>query len=75
MAINISISITPPAGMTDAEALRLFTDNNGYRTGQGETRAVFAKRIIADDIKADIRQQRKIEAEAAISIPDNVVVD
>jgi len=73
--INISININPPVGMTDAEALRLFTTNNGYVTGQGETRAQFAKRIIADRIKQDVRAQRRAEAEAALTIPDDVTVD
>lgn len=73
--VTITLNINPPGGMTDNEALRLFCQSRGWVAGGGETRNQFAKRVLADDVKYGIRQQRRTEAEQAISIPDDVTVD
>lgn len=73
--VTITLNINPPGGMTDNEALRLFCKSRGWEAGGGENRNQFAKRVLADDVKYGIRQQRRTEAEAAISIPDYVTVD
>lgn len=73
--VTITLNINPPGGMTDNEALRLFCKSRGWEAGGGENRNQFAKRVLADDVKYGIRQQRRTEAEAAISIPDDVTVD
>jgi hypothetical protein len=73
--VTITLNINPPGSMTDNEALRLFCQSRGWQSGGGENRNQFAKRVLADDVRQGIRRQRRIEAEAAIDIPDDVVVD
>jgi len=73
--VEIKLQITPPNGMTDNEALRLFCEGRGWVQGGGENRNQFAKRVLAEDVKREIRQRRRSEAEAAIAIPDDVVVE
>lgn len=73
--VTITLNINPPGGMTDNEALRLFCKSRGWEAGGGENCNQFAKRVLADDVKYGIRQQRRTEAEAAISIPDDFTVD
>ena len=73
--VSIQIDIKPPGGMTDNEALRLFCISRGWVQGAGETRNQFAKRVLAADVRQGIRQQRRIEAEAAIAIPDDANAD
>lgn len=73
--VSITLNINPPGGMTDNEALGLFCKSRGWVAGAGETRNQFAKRVLAEEVRQAIRQQRRIEAEQAISIPDDVTVD
>lgn len=73
--ITISLNITPPPGMTDAEALRLFTAFHGYNPDVSGTRAAFAKQRIIAPVRQAIMAQRDIEAKAAIVIPDDVTVN
>jgi hypothetical protein len=73
--VTITLNITPPGGMTDNEALRLFCKSRGWEAGGGETRNQFAKRVLAEEVRQGIRQQRRTEAEAALVVPDDVAVD
>ena len=73
--VTITLNINPPGGMTDNEALGLFCKSRGWVQGAGETRNQFAKRVLAEEVRRAIRQQRRAEAEQAISIPDDVAVD
>lgn len=73
--VTITLNITPPNGMTDSEALCLFCCNRGWTQASGETVEQFAKRVLAEDIKIGIQQQRRIEATAVINIPDDIIVE
>lgn len=73
--VTISINITPPSGMTDEEAVQLFSKNYGWTQGSEETENQFAKRILVEEVRKSILQRRKIEAQEAINIPDDVQVD
>jgi hypothetical protein len=73
--VTLTLNITPPAGMNDNEALRLFCQSRGWTSESPETKNQFAKRVLAEEIRQQIRQQRRIEAEAALTVPDDVVVD
>jgi hypothetical protein len=72
---SITININTPVGMAAAEALRLFTDARGFNPELPETRAAYAKRVITDDVKEDIRDRREYEAKAAVTVPDDITVD
>lgn len=73
--VTISINITPPSGMTDEEAVQLFCKNYGWTQESEETENQFAKRILVEEVKKNILQRRKIEAQESINIPDDIQVD
>lgn len=77
---TISITINTPVGMTVAEAIRLYTDATGYQTiidgvANPETRAIYAKRMIARPIAHIIRAQRENEAYQPIVLVGEVTAD
>lgn len=65
-----TITITTPSGITGAEAIRIFTDAFSYQATLGdgssnpETRAAYAKRMIARFVADTIRAQRISEKNA-----------
>lgn len=80
---NITITLTTPNGVTVAQAIEWFTDQNGYQENVAdpvtrllipnpETRAVFAKRRIAEYVKDTIKARRINEARNAVVITDDV---
>lgn len=86
MAINVPLSIVPPPGMTDAEAVRLFSDynkypltmtdvNTGLQVPNTETRAAYSKRMIALQVQQQIYNQRIDEAHKAIAFNGQVTVE
>ena len=71
---SITITITTPANITAAKALQLFTDQRGYSGQGGETRTAYAQRVIAEDVKRDIRARRQYEDQIAVVTPDDITV-
>jgi len=81
---NIQITITTPANMTIAEAIRLYSESFGYQakltnpltqveTNNPESRAEFCKRMIAEQVRDAIKNQQKHEAEKTF-VPSDVQV-
>lgn len=72
--VDLTVTITTPQNITAAEALRLFTDQNGYNASLGLTRAQYARQIIAGKVVQDIRTRRRLEAEIAAgdAVPDDI---
>ncbi len=84
MPIDITITIETPVNMTNAEVLRLFTDHYGYKatainpvTGDTQpnpqTRAQYARTIIARQVKTAIKAQKLEEDRRAIQAIDITV--
>ncbi len=74
---QITLNITTSANMTNAEAIRLYTDFHGYELhkNSNETRGEFAKRVLKEEIKKSIQSQRRIEAVKLVAVPDDITVD
>jgi hypothetical protein len=72
--VDLTVTITTPQNVTTAEALRLFTDQNGYNAALGITRAAYAKQLIAGRVAQDIRTRRRLEAAIAAegAVPDDI---
>jgi len=75
MKITVSVDIMIPEGMTSAEVVQLFTDHFGYQKqvlSQGQqvnnpqTRAQFARSVIARYVKGAIVLQKRIEDQRAL---------
>jgi hypothetical protein len=71
--INIQIDITVPAGKTKAEILKAYTDLHGYQDTDG-TRAVFARKVIANQVREDIKTALRKEAVDKLVLTDVSVV-
>lgn len=69
--IDITLTITTPAGITVAEAVDLFTQHHHYQallpdgSSNPESKAAFAKRAIAKQVAEAIHAQRIQNASAA----------
>ncbi len=82
---TISININTPTGTSAAEAIRLFSTHHHYQTTvmdelgnqipNPETRAAFAKRMLARQVAEAIRVQRRYEAEQAITLTGEITAD
>jgi hypothetical protein len=74
--VDLTVTITTPAGVTTAEALRLFTDANGYNPSLGISRSAFARQIVSEKVYSDTRRQRRYEAAATAeaAVPDDITV-
>jgi len=72
---SITITINTPVNITAAKALQLFTDQRGYNPDSGENRNAFAKRVLAEEVKRDIRARREYEDKLAVVTPDDITVD
>lgn len=70
---DITLTITTPADMPIADAVRLFTDHHNWTAEQG-TRGAFAKATIARQVREAIHAQRKLEAAEAAKedVPDDI---
>jgi hypothetical protein len=74
--VDLTVTVTTPTGTTTAEALRLYTDQNGYNASLGLTRAQYARQLIAHEVAQDIRTRRRYEAAATAeaAVPDDITV-
>lgn len=74
---TITLTITTPQGVTAAEALRLFTDQNGFNPSLGMTRQKYVNQILAGKVRQDINSRRRYEAAstAEASVPDDISVE
>ncbi len=68
--MDITITVKPTATLTDQQVLALFAKQRGWTAANPLTRVQYAKRILADIIKQDVRDARRQEAVDALVIPD-----
>ena len=78
---TITITISTPAGVTVADAIKYYSDWNSYPTfmpdgitPNSETRAAFSQRKISEHIALAIRQRRLQEAKDAVALPNEITV-
>ena len=68
--MDITITVKPTATLTDQQVLALFVKQRGWTQENPLTRQQYARRILADIIKQDVRDARRQEAVESINIPD-----
>ena len=73
--MDITINVKATATLTDTQVLALFVKQRGWNNQNPLTRQQYARRILADIIKEDVRNARRQEAVEAINIPDEDTAD
>ena len=68
--MDITITVKPTATLTDQQVLTLFVRQRGWTQANPQTKQQYAKRILADIIKQDVKEARHRDAVGAIVIPD-----
>mgnify|MGYP003511210133 FL=1 len=68
--MDITITVKPTATLTDQQVLTLFVRQRGWVQANPLTKQQFAKRILADIIKQDVKEARHRDAVDAIVIPE-----
>ena len=68
--MDITITVKPTATLTDQQVLTLFVRQRGWTQANPLNKQQYAKRILADIIKQDVKEARHRDAVEAINIPD-----
>ena len=73
--MDITITVKPTATLTDQQVLTLFVRQRGWTQANPLTKQQYAKRVLADIIKQDVREARHRDAVDAIVIPEEVTAE
>lgn len=73
--MDITITVKPTATLTDQQVLTLFVRQRGWTQANPLTKQQYAKRILADIIKQDVKEARHRDAVGAIVIPEEVTAE
>ena len=68
--MDITITVKATATLTDQQVLTLFVRQRGWTQANPLTKVQYAKRILADIIKQDVKEARHRDAVDAIVIPE-----
>lgn len=68
--MDITVTVKPTATLTDQQVLTLFVRQRGWTQTNPQTKQQFAKRVLADIIKQDVKSARHQEAVDALVTPD-----
>ena len=68
--MDITISVKATATLTDQQVLTLFVKQRGWTPENPLNKQQFAKRVLAEIIKLDVRERRRQEAVEELVIPE-----